>query len=64
MAKKDSGLFHAIHHMRVGGLHRALHVDPNDKISDEKLAAGAKSSNPHIRRMVAFAHTLKGLHKH
>jgi len=43
-----------------GALHRALHVKPGEKIPAKKLAEGARSKSPRIRKMVglakAFAH--------
>jgi hypothetical protein len=63
MAEKEGSLFRAIHHMRHGGLHRALHVSEDEAIPASKLSAAEHSDNPHIRKMVSFAHTLKGLHK-
>jgi len=62
MAEHNAGLYHAIHHMRHGGLHRALHVPEDQTIPAEKLAAAKHSTNPHVRRMASFAHTLMGMH--
>ncbi len=44
-----------------GGLHKALHVPEGEKIPANKMAKGAKSSSPHVRKMVALAKTLKKL---
>ena len=46
-----------------GALHRALHVPQGEKIPAKKLAKASHSKNPHMRKMVALAKTLKGLHK-
>ncbi len=46
-----------------GNLHKNLHVPVGTKIPASKLAKGAKSSNPKIRKEVALAKTLKGLKK-
>lgn len=46
-----------------GGLHRALHVSEGEKIPAKKMAQARKSTNPHMRRMVALAGTLKHLRK-
>ena len=59
----DPSLFRAIHHLRAGGLHRALNVDPGDKIPKEKLEAARHSGSPHVKAMANFAHTLAGFHK-
>lgn len=58
--KHNVSLYRAIHHMKKGGLHRALHVDPNKPIPKEKLEEAKKSTNPHIQKMLSFAHTLEG----
>jgi hypothetical protein len=46
-----------------GKLHKALGVKPGEKIPAKKLAKGAKSKSPKIRKEVALAKTLKKLHK-
>ena len=46
-----------------GALHRALGVPAGEKIPAKKLAEGAKSKNPTIRKEVALARTLKGFKK-
>lgn len=46
-----------------GALHRNLGVPEGQKIPAGKLAAGAKSSSPTIRKEVALAKTLKGMRK-
>ena len=61
--KHNPSLYRAMKHLRVGGLHRALHVPAGEKISAEKLAAAKKSSNPHIVHMANFAATM-GKFKH
>lgn len=48
---------------KKGALHRALNVPAGEKISAKKLAKGAKSKNPKIRKEVALARTLKKLKK-
>ena len=60
---KEGSLYRAIHHMRKGGLHRALGVPEDQNIPAEKMAAAKHSSNPHIQHMANFAHTLAGLGK-
>lgn len=58
MAKKNVSLYRAIHHLKKGGLHRALGVPEGEKIPAEKLEQARNSSNEHIRHMANFAHTL------
>lgn len=45
-----------------GKLHSKLGVPMGKKIPEKKLAAGAKSKSPTIRKEVALARTLKGMH--
>lgn len=59
-AKHNVSLYRAIHHMRKGGLHRALGVPEGEKIPAEKIEHAANSDNPHIAKMANFAKTLKG----
>ena len=46
-----------------GKLHRELGVPQGEKIPAKKMAKAAKSKSPTIRKEVALAKTLKGLHK-
>lgn len=39
-----------------GALHRALGVPEGKKIPAAKMAAGARSRSPHVRKMVGLAH--------
>jgi len=57
----ESSLYRAIHHMRRGGLHRALHVPEDQNIPKEKIEAAKNSKNPHVQHMANFAHTLEGI---
>jgi len=61
--KHDPSLFRALHHLRHGGLHRALGVAEDDKIPSARLEAARHSENGHVRKMAEFAHTMKGWHK-
>jgi len=62
MAKMhNKSLYHAIHGMRKGRLHRALHVPEGESIPAEKLEAAKKSDNPSLVHMANFASTLKGM---
>ena len=56
-------LYRAIHHMNKGGLHRALGVPEGETIPAAKMAEAKNSSNEHVRKMAAFAHTLGGFKK-
>jgi hypothetical protein len=56
--KHDPSLYRAIHHLRKGGLHRALGVPEGDKIPEEKIEAAKKSSNSHLAHMANFASTM------
>jgi len=46
-----------------GALHENLGVPEGKKIPEKKLAKGAKSKNPTIRKEVALAKTLKSFKK-
>lgn len=46
-----------------GKLHKALGVKSGEKIPAKKMAQGAKSKSPTVRKEVALAKTLKGLRK-
>ena len=63
MAEPKHSLYRVIHHMRHGGLHRALGVPEDKTIPAEKIEAATHSSNAHVAHMANFAKTLKGLHK-
>ena len=60
MAKHNVSLYRAMHHLRKGGLHRALGVPENETIPAEKLASARNSDNAHIAHMANFAHTMGG----
>lgn len=49
--------------MKKGALHRALGVPEGEKIPAKKLAKGAKSKSPLMRKRVALAKTLSKLRK-
>lgn len=46
-----------------GALHRKLGVPEGEKIPAKKLAKGAKSKSPTVRKEVALAKTLKKMGK-
>jgi hypothetical protein len=56
--KHNVSLYRAIHHLRHGGLHRALGVPEDETIPKEKIAAAKNSSNPHVAHMANFAATM------
>ncbi len=59
MAKKN-WIAGAVSH--PGALHKALGVPQGEKIPAKKMAKAAKSSNPHMQKMVSLAKTLKSFH--
>lgn len=64
MAQKHNvSLYRAMHHLRKGGLHRALGVPEGESIPAEKLEQARNSKNEHVRHMANFAHTMKGFNK-
>lgn len=62
-AKHNVSLYRAMHHLRKGGLHRALHVPEGEAIPKSKVEAATHSSNEHIRKMANFAQTMGGFKK-
>lgn len=56
MAEKKHWIQGAIKH--PGALHKALGVPQGTKIPAKKMAKAAKSSNPHLKKMVSLAKTL------
>ncbi len=60
MAKHNVSLYRAMHGLRRGGLHRALHIPEGETIPADRLAAAKNSSNPHVKHMANFAATMKG----
>jgi hypothetical protein len=60
MAAHNVSLYRAMHHLRKGGLHRALGVPENETIPQAKLQAARHSSNSHVAHMANFAHTMGG----
>lgn len=62
MAKHNPSLYHAIHGLRKGRLHRVLGIPEGEKIPEDRLHAAANSKNPSTAHMARFALTLKGFH--
>jgi hypothetical protein len=56
---KNLSLHRVLNHLNKGGLHRALHVDPNKPIPKEKLTEARNSKNPHVKKMAEFASTME-----
>lgn len=61
--KHDPSLYRAIHGLRHGRLHRALHVPLDKPIPESKLSAAKHSDNPSVVHMANFASTLKSFKK-
>lgn len=57
---KNPSLYRALHKLRKGGLHRALHVPEGEKIPKAKVEAATHSKNEHVRKMAHFAQTMAG----
>ena len=60
--KHNVGLYRAMHHLRKGGLHRALGVPEGEKIPQEKIEHAKNSDNAHLAHMANFASTMEGFH--
>lgn len=60
---KNPSLYRAMHHLRKGGLHRALGIPEDKPIPTERLEKARNSNNEHVRKMAEFAHTMKGFKK-
>jgi len=59
MAEKHNvSLYRAMHHLRHGGLHKALGVPQGQSIPAEKMEHAKNSSNEHVRHMANFAATM------
>ena len=58
--KHNPSLYRALHHLRKGGLHKALGVPEDKPIPAEKLEAAKNSKSSHVRHMANFAATMKG----
>lgn len=56
-------LYRAMHHLKSGGLHRALGISPDKDIPKERVEAATHSSNSHVAHMARFAQTM-GKFKH
>lgn len=61
--KHNISLYRAIHHLRHGGLHKALGIPEDETIPKSKIEAATNSSNPHVAHMANFAKTMGGFKK-
>lgn len=60
MAKaKNPSLYRAMHHLRKGGLHRALHIPADQTIPADRLEKAKNSKNSHVQHMANMAETMK-----
>lgn len=55
----DASLYRAMHHLRKGGLHDALHIPKDEKIPADRLEAAKNSPNSHVQHMANMASTMK-----
>ena len=46
-------------HVKKGALHSALHINPNEKIPENRLQKALHSGSPHMRKMAQFAENVK-----
>jgi len=60
MAAKNLSLYRAMHHLRKGGLHRALGISEDKPIPADRLEKARNSKNSHVAHMANFAHTMSG----
>jgi hypothetical protein len=62
MAEKkqsDASFYRSMHHLRKGGLHKALHIPEDQNIPAERLASAKNSNNPHVKKMAIMADNMK-----
>jgi hypothetical protein len=57
--KHNVSLYRAMHHLRKGGLHRALHIPEDETIPEERLEKAKNSSNSHVAHMAHMAETME-----
>lgn len=56
--KHNPSLYRALHHLRHGGLHRALGVSEDETIPKSKIEAATHSDNAHVAHMANMAQTM------
>jgi hypothetical protein len=59
----DISFHRSLSHLRKGGLHKALGVDPNTDIPKDKVEAATHSKNGHVRAMSIMAQNMDKWHK-
>ena len=59
MVGHNVSLYRAIHHLRHGGLHKALGVPEDENIPADKMEAAKHSKNAHVMHMANMAETMK-----
>jgi len=59
MAKQESSIYRAMHHLRKGGLHDALHIPRDEKIPADRLESAKNSKNSHVQHMANMAANMK-----
>ena len=63
MAKEHNvSLYRSLHHLRKGGLHKALGISPSENIPADKLEV-KEGDSTHVKHMKTFAKTMKGFSK-
>ena len=58
MAAKNPSLYRALHHLKKGGLHKALGIPEDQTIPKERLEKAKNSKNEHIAHMANMAATM------
>ena len=51
-------LYRALHHLRHGGLHKALHVPEDENFPKSKIEAATHSESSHVAHMANMAKTM------
>jgi hypothetical protein len=59
----QSSIYRAMHHLRKGGLHAALHIPQDQTIPQDRLDKAKNSKNSHVAHMANLAQTMKGFKK-
>jgi len=53
--ESDMSFHRSMAGLKKGGLHRALGIDPNEKIPKDRVKEAKNSDNPHVRSMAVMA---------
>lgn len=59
MSAKNPSLYRAMHHLRKGGLYKALNISQDETIPADRLEEAKNSKNTHVAHM-AKLRSLKG----